>query len=330
MAMPHKFVIEETPITTTKVCSRCGRPLPTTKFPLSHSDFMPDKHSPLCEDCIESYLEAHGYKWDYVSKVCQYLDIPWIPREYEKLKKSMGSRVFNAYAKIFSAKEYNSLSWAEYDDEFRKLKAEGVINSELPLLDEQEVRQLKERWGANYDADELYYLENLFVGLKKTQTINGFLQNDQAMKLCKISLEIDSKIRAGEDFDKLLSSYDKLVKTGGFTPQNTKNASDFESVGELFHWLEKRGFKPQYVVNEPRDIVDETIKNIQNYNQKLYVNETGIGEEITRRIESLKHLTSDNHYDLKTEYDLDEYDNDGYKGLDEEFKADLDLGEEDE
>jgi len=66
-----------------------------------------------------------------------------------------------------------------------------------------------------------------------TQNISGALQMDQALKLCKISLQLDSKIRAGDDIDKIVSSYDKLVKTAEFTPKNVKNASDFDSVGEL-------------------------------------------------------------------------------------------------
>lgn len=66
-----------------------------------------------------------------------------------------------------------------------------------------------------------------------TQNINGDLQHDQAIKICKISYELDCRIREGADFDKMLSSYDKLIKTAEFTPKNVKNASDFESVGEL-------------------------------------------------------------------------------------------------
>jgi hypothetical protein len=81
-----------------------------------------------------------------------------------------------------------------------------------------------------------------------------------------ISLELESRIRAGADFDKLLSSYDKLVKVAEFTPKNAKNANDFDSVGELIKWLEKRGWKNKFYDGVTRDVIDETIKNIQNYN----------------------------------------------------------------
>jgi hypothetical protein len=54
----------------------------------------------------------------------------------------------------------------------------------------------------------LEYLENLHWGLLNSQNIVGALNEDQALKLCKISLIIEQKMRAGEDFDKDLRAYD--------------------------------------------------------------------------------------------------------------------------
>jgi hypothetical protein len=161
-----------------------------------------------------------------------------------------------------------------------------------------------------------------------TQNVNGALQVDQAIKICKMSYEIDNRIREGSDFDKLLSSYDKLVKAAEFTPKNVKNINDFDSVGELIKWLEKRGWKNAFYDGVTRDIVDETIKNFQNFNQRLYTNESGIGEQITERInglKSVKQIEDESYYGTNKEYDLDEYDNQGYMTLvhDEDFRADL-------
>jgi hypothetical protein len=60
----------------------------------------------------------------------------------------------------------------------------------------------------------------------------------------------------------MLASYDKLVKVAEFTPKNVKNASDFDSVGELAKWLEKGGWKNKFYDGVTRDVVDETMKNI--------------------------------------------------------------------
>ena len=218
------------------------------------------------------------------------------------------------------------MRWAEYFKEFKALEEANLIEEELPLFTEEKIKKLQDIWGANYDAYELNYLEKLYDGILKTQSVNGDLQEDQARKLCKISLEIDGRIRAGEDFDKLLKSYDTLVKIADFTPRNAKNANDFDSVGELFKWLEKRGWKNQYYNGVTKDIVDETLHNIQAYNQRLYTNESGIGDEITERIRALQNVAEyeQKQNDFDTDEvcdDFDSYENTGYNEL---MKEDFD------
>lgn len=314
-----------------KECNHCGGNFGPESYSKTKSAFYPDGYLPICNDCIEKMLIEQDFNWVLVDKLCQYADIPFVPAEFERLHEMNGTKVFPLYAEIFISSEYENLGWHDYFVEFKRLKEQNLIEEELPILKEEKREKLKEKWGQNYDDEELNYLENLYNGLLMTQNISGALQGDQALKICKISLEIDSRIRSGSDFDKMLASYDKLVKTAEFTPKNVKNASDFESTGELIHWLEKRGFKNKFYDNVTRDIVDETIKNIQSYNQRLYTNESGIGDEITRRIEALNSIKEmENYYDTGREYDLDEFDNDGYEQLmKEDFVADL-TGEENE
>lgn len=318
--------IKQTTPFIVKTCSICGGTFGPEGFIKTKSLFYPDGYLPMCADCIKQLLIEHNFDWDLVDKLCRYADIPFIPAEFERLHESNGDNVFQVYADVFLSSEFEGLGWKQYYEEFLRLKEKGHIEDELPILKEEKRKQLKEKWGSNYDDEELQYLENLLDGLLQTQNISGALQFDQALKICKISLNLDSKIREGADFDKLMGSYDKLVKTAEFTPKNVKNASDFESTGELIKWLEKRGFKSKFYDNVTRDIVDETIKNIQSYNQRLYTNESGIGDEITRRIEALKTIKDlENYYDVGKEYDLDEFENDGYEELmkNEEFVADV-------
>ena len=324
--------IKQTTPFIVKTCSICGGTFGPEGFIKTKSLFYPDGYLPMCVDCIKQLLVEHNFDWDLVDKLCRYTDIPFIPAEFERLHESNGDNVFQVYADVFLSSEFEGLGWKQYYEEFLRLKEKGHIEDELPILKEEKRKQLKEKWGSNYDDEELQYLENLLDGLLQTQNISGALQFDQSLKICKISLNLDSKIREGADFDKLMGSYDKLVKTAEFTPKNVKNASDFESTGELIKWLEKRGFKSKFYDNVTRDIVDETIKNIQSYNQRLYTNESGIGDEITRRIEALKTIKDlENYYDVGKEYDLDEFENDGYEELmkNEEFVADI-SGDNDE
>lgn len=310
-----------------KTCSRCNGSFGPDAFSETKSFFYKDEYLPICNSCIEEYLVENNFDWEAVDKVCQYADIPFVPSEFERLHEMNGDKVFPVYAKVFLSSDYNGLDWGVYFRRFKELKEAGLIDDELPVIKEKKLSQLKEKWGANYDEEELHYLEGLYDGMLQTQNVNGALQDDQAKKLCKISLEIDSRIREGSDFDKILSSYDKLVKVAEFTPKNVKNATDFDSVGEVFRWLEKRGWVNKFYDGVTQDVVDETMKNIMNFNQRLYVNESGITEEIERRLSALKNAQElENYYNTDKEYDLDEYDNAGYDELmkDEDFQVELD------
>lgn len=317
-----------------KQCAKCGASQTPDAFAPTKSIFYGDGSLPICNSCVEDYLDQHDFDWKYVNKLCQWADIPFVPREWERLFEMNGSKAFGVYAEVFAQSEYEDLGWEDYFQAFKDLKASGDIEDELPGIADQKRKQLQERWGANYDDEALRYLENLYSGLITTQNVNGALQIDQAIKICKMSYEIDNRIREGSDFDKLLASYDKLVKAAEFTPKNVKNINDFDSVGELIKWLEKRGWKNTFFDGVTRDIVDETIKNFQNFNQRLYTNESGIGEQITERINALrtaKQIEDETYYGTSKEYDLDNYDNEGYARLvkDEEFSVNLDEEDDD-
>lgn len=314
-----------------KTCSWCGGNYGAESYSKVNSPFYKDGVLPMCNSCIRDYLRTNGFRWPAVNKLCQCGNIPFVPAEFERLKELNGDNVFPVYAQVFQGKEFEGLDWDTYDEKFRELEVNKEIEDELPRIREEKYRKLREKWGSNYDDEELNYLEQLYVGLLTTQNVAGALQDDQALKVCKISLEIDNRIRAGQEIDKMLSSYDKIVKVADFTPKNVKNASDFDSVGELVKWLEKRGWKPKYYDNVTRDVVDETLKNIESSNQRLYTNENGIGEEITRRIEALKTAESDTqtaYYGLGVDREeLSTYDNEGYVDLfddGEEFEVSLD------
>ena len=308
-----------------KTCAKCGEP--SANYAKTHSIFYPDGTLPICNDCICEYLREHEFSWDFIDKVCQWADIPFIVKEWERLQEMNGpDKTWPVYAEVFAADSYKSLGWADYFHQYQKLREVGMVEEEIPLLHEQKIKEMRKVWGGNYSEEELYYLDDLYKGLLLAQNVNGALQVDQARKICKLSLEVDSRIRAGDkDVDKFLSSYDKLVKIAEFTPKNTKNAIDFDSFAEVGMWLEKRGHVNKFYDGTTRDIIDESLKNIENYNQRLYVNEGGIGDEITERLKALESANEleENVFGLNKEYDLDEYDNEGYT-VEEEFEVGID------
>ena len=306
----------------TKRCEKCGRIIPASQFSRAHSEFYVDGLLPWCNECIAERIDAADGNWEIVDRICMWAGIPFIVKEWERIRAiTLPSETWPTYAKIFNSQDYVSLNWGDYFRQYKKLKEVGLIEEEIPEIREQRYKDLRRKWGENYDDDELNQLEDLYNGLLNTQNINGALQIDQAKKLCKISLEIDHRIVAGDkEADKFISSYDKIIKSAEFTPKNAKNATDFDSFAEVAYWLEKRGHVNKFYDDVTRDVIDETIKNIETYNQRLYINEGGIGEEITERLHALSMANQheESIYNVQPEFDPEEYDNELYAAEDEE------------
>ena len=306
----------------TKRCEKCGRIIPASQFSRAHSEFYVDGLLPWCNECIAERIDAADGNWEIVDRICMWAGIPFIIKEWERIRAiTLPSETWPTYAKIFNSEDYVSLNWGDYFRQYKKLKEVGLIEEEIPEIREQRYKDLRRKWGENYDDDELNQLEDLYNGLLNTQNINGALQIDQAKKLCKISLEIDHRIVAGDkEADKFISSYDKIIKSAEFTPKNAKNATDFDSFAEVAYWLEKRGHVNKFYDDVTRDVIDETIKNIETYNQRLYINEGGIGEEITERLHALSMANQheESIYNVQPEFDPEEYDNELYAAEDEE------------
>lgn len=254
---------------------------------------MHDKQLPICRECIKEIISAAAQQdksttWNTVDKICQWANIPFIPEEWEKCYQGYGSDGFGPYCSIFRSQEYKSLNWDEYNRVYLQLLEEQRVEDAIPLLREKRDEELRKKWGQTYSDEEIEYLENLHQGILTSQNVVGALNEDQAIKMCKISLIIEDKIREGIDFSKDLKAYDELAKLSNLTPKNVKEANEFDSFGEVFAYLEKTGTELPYYDGAVRDEVDYTMKNMKNWLRYLYTNETGIAEEIEQRIQNLK------------------------------------------
>ena len=274
-----------------RVCQRCGQSKNSANYIAVNRSIIHNGCLPICRQCLAEQLEKakeDNQLWNVMNKICQWADVPFVPEEFDKIYEGHGKDAIGFYISMFRAKPYDTLDWQMYNDVYLQLKEEDRVEDAMPSTSAALRRRLQQKWGKNYDDEELEYLENLHEGLLNSQNIVGALNEDQALKLCKISLIIEEKIRAGEEFDKDLKAYDSLSKLANLTPKVVKDANEFNSVGEVFAYLEKKGWVNQYYDDVVRDEADFTIKDIKLWNQALYVGETGVAEEIEHRIEQLK------------------------------------------
>lgn len=306
-----------------KICTKCKDEKTTAHF-IAVNSLLHSGSLPICRECLAKMISSAPEKerWNVIDKICQWADVPFLPGEWEKLYQANGKDTLGVYIAIFRTEQYKTLDWMTYNNVYLQLLEEGRVEDAIPELKEKRLKDWRRKWGMGYDEEQLEYLENLHLGLINSQNVVGALNEDQALKLCKISLIIEEKIRGGVDFTKDLKAYDELAKLSNLTPKNVKDANEFDSFGEVYAYLEKTGWQNKYYDGAVRDEVDNTEKNIKNWTRYLYVNETGIAEEVEQRINNLK---------VAAELEGEEFDEIGFRDylssetqdIKEDFKIDI-------
>ena len=130
-----------------KTCSHCGQPSGSESFAPTKSLFYPDGVIPICNSCVEQILAQHDYDWAVVDKVCQLADVPFVPKEWERLREMTETDLFYRYASIFMSAEYEGLGWSDYHQAFLDLKRQNKLEAELPEIADEKRKKLKEKWG---------------------------------------------------------------------------------------------------------------------------------------------------------------------------------------
>ena len=270
------------------VCGKCKIDKPITEFVPTKSPFHPKDRSLMCLTCLEKLIDPKDL--NQVDKMCQWLDIPFFVNEWTRIWNAAKERTLHVYVKLLSDNpSYTSLDWSTVNEKWQDAETCGTLIDNVPVVAEGWRREMMRKWPSDQERDDedYHYLENFYNDLCTTQNLVSATQRDDAKRLCEVGLLATKKIRAGLDAKNEMAIYHNIVKTEGFEPKNAKNIGDFDSVGELYTWLEKRGWKPKWHT-EPQDSVDFTIKNIQKYLQRLVAGEGALADQVENRRKQLE------------------------------------------
>jgi hypothetical protein len=212
--------------------------------------------------------------------------------QWTKFYKSAKERTLHLYAKMIDERRssYNfNLDWQRMNEQWREEQDLGTLQDFLDGASEAFMMRMRRKWPSEVDRtiEDYHYLEDLYNDLLATQNLVTATQRDDAKRLCEVGLIINQKLRAGLDAKNEMAMYHNIIKAEGFEPKNSRNLGDFDSVGEIFTWLAKRGWKPKWH-EEPQDSVDFTMKCMQDHLKRLVQNESSIGDQVENRRKQLE------------------------------------------
>lgn len=173
-----------------------------------------------------------------------------------------------------------------------EIPEEEVIPQPEDELTQEDRKYLTLKWGKLYRPEEWIALETFYSQMDKSFDIQGAAHIDYLKKICKTSLKMDQAIDCGdiEGFQKLSKVYDQLMKSAKFTAAQNKaeNGEFVDSVGELVYLAEEMGFIERYHMDEPKDIVDVTLKDLKGYSYRLVTEEMGLGNMIEAALQQMQ------------------------------------------
>lgn len=296
--------IRKTPKIVGKNCRKCGQYYNQDGFLKSNSWFFPDGYLEICNECLGKYL-GDCTDLEKADKFCQYADIPFNVNDWIAAERNDKYNAFKIYTNQVWVNKYETINWKSVHDEWIDIMKNGEEREKIGVLSHEDLKALREKWGSEYTEDQLRRFEQLYNDIDKTQSIITAIQRDNARKMCMLSYQIEKAIwdedQKGSDVKSLIAAYDQLAKSSDFTPKSAKNAGDFDSVGELCAFLEKRGFKNKFYDWVPRDEVDKVMMNLQKYTKRIIVGETNIAEELNEKLDAIQNMN-------RLEYDYNEDD----------------------
>lgn len=197
-------------------------------------------------------------------------------------------------------------------------------------LSEEDKSYLRLKWGKNYTCEQWVKLEQLYVDMCDSYTIERAGDKDTLIMICKASVRANELMDEGdiEGFGKMSKVYENLMKSAKLTAAQTKQEEkDFvNSMGELVALCEKEGFIPRYYIEKPNDKIDETIADYQEYVRELVTKEMGLSSLIEQAVINIQ---ADREAESEVTVGEGEVDDDN-ELVQNILKAEADLAEEED
>ena len=170
--------------------------------------------------------------------------------------------------------------------------SEDLIPDLAKDLTPEDITALVLKWGRMYKPSEWIELEKTYQEMEMSFDIQDADTKNTLILICKTNLKMNQALDCGdvEGYQKLSKVSNDLRKSAKFTAaQNKEEKNDYvDSVGELVTMCERQGFIPRFATDIPQDKVDITLKDMNNYINKLVTQDLGFGQQIEDALKKIQ------------------------------------------
>ena len=255
-------------------CPKCGKK--ATILPINNPLV-----TPTCLECVSSVLDYN--KTEHGDFFCRTYNIPFDPELWIKMAKEFKEKIFVEYINyIMDDQLYETVNletWRELDKEWELVQTHEELISKIAPIKAGYMQRNQIKWGTGYTFEELIALENLFVNTLKANNVSSPMQKDAIKKACKMSVALDKAISGmdSKEINELSKAYQNFVKTAKIDDLIEAASQDvISNVAQLVEFIEDSGYEFKFYDDVDRDIVDKSLKDIQQFIRRLVMDATGL------------------------------------------------------
>ena len=300
-------------------CSGCDKYHAESRFYKSYNDMYRKRNNrmPICKDFVkkESKDMNGTIQVELFKEILRQMDAPFLIGywNYAISNQEKTKDIIGGYFRMLSLKQNSGLRWEDSVFEEDESVSEDEIKVNKDALEDGEkyvdedvfviTKEIRRRWGENYNKKQLMDLEKFYNDMKMTHTIVTPQHVKALTLLCKMQLKLDIFLEDDNmtQFSKLHGEYQKLLQSSGLRPIDKvggDEATGMRSFSHIFEEVEKLGYIKPKVYKAPQDIIDYTIMYIENSTRKL-VGREALGEQ-PLDTPKVKDITSE-YFDNNTE-----------------------------
>lgn len=180
----------------------------------------------------------------------------------------------------------------ETDFDSQYLSEDDLPDPAAELTTEDKI-YLAMKWGRLYKPNEWVELEKKYNEMMNSFDIQDADSRNVLIHLCKTDLKMNQAIDCGDidGYQKLSRVYDNLRKSAKFTAAQNKDKDNdqIDCTGKLIAVCEREGgFIDEYNIEVPRDIIDEIIKDQNQYVYNLITKDLGFGQQIENYLKKIQ------------------------------------------
>lgn len=218
--------------------------------------------------------------------------------EYKTLTSALTQELDYTQGKI--QREYNGYGIAPNGaaagpnalfSEANYMRPEDMPNPAADLTEEDK-KYLVMKWGRLYQPNEWVELERIYQEMVNSFDIQDADTINTLILICKVTLKANQALDSGDydGFGKLSRTLEQMRKSAKFTAAQKKEekVDAVDCVGELVTMCEKQGFIPRFATNIPQDKVDITLRDMNDYVQKLVTQDLGFGQQIEDALKKIQ------------------------------------------